>query len=52
MPQNTERLGETRMMNCGMKATIIKYNKYNDISKELEKQTIIKILKKEGLYGK
>ena len=25
------RLGETRMMNCGMKATIIRYGKYSDI---------------------
>ena len=24
-------LGETRMMNCGMKATIIRYGKYSDI---------------------
>ena len=26
-----DRLGETRMMNCGMKATIIRYGKYSDI---------------------
>ena len=25
MATKTDRLGETRMMNCGMKATIIRY---------------------------
>lgn len=28
---NNKRLGEERIMNCGLKAKIIKYNKYNDI---------------------
>ena len=30
------RLGETRMMNCGMKATIIRYGKYSDIDVRFE----------------
>ena len=30
------RLGETNMMNCGMKATIIRYGKYSDIDVRFE----------------
>ena len=30
------RLGETRMMNCGMEATIIRYGKYSDIDVRFE----------------
>ena len=35
------RLDETRMMNCGMKATIIRYGKYTDIDVRFEDGTII-----------
>ena len=35
------RLGETRMMNCGMKATIIRYGKYTDIDVRFEDGTIV-----------
>ena len=41
------RLGETRMMNCGMKATIIRYGKYIDIDVRFEDGTIIE----HGAYG-
>ena len=37
-----DRLGETRMMNCGMKATIIRYGKYSDIDVRFEDGTIAK----------
>ena len=36
------RLGETRMMNCGMEATIIRYGRYDDIDVRFEDDTIIK----------
>ena len=36
------RLGETRMMNCGMEATIIRYGKYIDIDVRFEDGTVIK----------
>lgn len=35
------RLGETQMMKCGMKATIIRYGKYTDIDVRFEDGTII-----------
>lgn len=35
------RLGETRMMNCGMKATIIRYNGVRDIDVRFEDGTIV-----------
>lgn len=35
------RLGETRMMNCGMKATIIRYGKHTDIDIRFEDGSII-----------
>ena len=35
-------LGETRMMNCGMKATIIRYGKYIDIDVRFEDGTVVK----------
>ena len=38
----TSRLGETSMMNCGMKATIIRYGKYSDIDVRFEDGTIVK----------
>ena len=42
-PKNkASRLGETRMMNCGMEATIIRYGGYNDIDVRFEDDTIIK----------
>ena len=37
----TSRLGETSMMNCGMKATIIRYGKYSDIDVRFEDGTIV-----------
>ena len=36
------RLGETRMMNCGMKATIIRYGGCNDIDVRFEGGTVVK----------
>ncbi len=36
------RLGETRMMNCGMKATIIRYGGCNDIDVGFEGGTVVK----------
>ena len=36
------RLGETRMMNCGMEATIIRYGGYNDIDIRFEDGAIAK----------
>lgn len=36
MATKTNRLGETRVMNCGMKATIIRYGGYNDIDVRFE----------------
>lgn len=33
-------IGQTRMMNCGMKATIIAYRKYKDIDVQFEDNTI------------
>ena len=35
-------LGETRMMNCGMKATIIRYGKYRDIDVRFEDGAVAK----------
>ena len=34
------RLGETRMMNCGMKAAIIRYGGYNDIDVRFEDEAV------------
>ena len=36
-----DRLGETRMMNCGMKATIIRYGGYNDIDVRFEDGKVV-----------
>ena len=36
MATKKDRLGETRVMNCGMKATIIRYGKYSDIDVRFE----------------
>ena len=35
------RLGETRMMNCGMEATIIRYGKYSDIDIRFEDGKVV-----------
>ena len=35
------RLGETNMMNCGMKATIIRYGKYSDIDVRFEDGKVV-----------
>ena len=37
-----DRLGETRMMNCGMKATIIRYGGCNDIDVRFEDGVVVK----------
>ena len=42
MAAKIDRLGETRMMNCGMKATIIRYGGYNDIDVRFEDGAIAK----------
>ena len=36
------RLGETRMMNCGMKATIVRYNGVRDIDVRFEDGAMVK----------
>lgn len=36
MVAKIDRVGETRVMNCGMKATIIRYGGYNDIDVRFE----------------
>ena len=36
MATKIDRLGETRMMNCGMEATIIRYNETHDIDVRFE----------------
>ena len=41
MAAKTDRLGETRMMNCGMKATIIRYGGCNDIDVRFEDGTVV-----------
>ena len=35
------RLGETRMMNCGMKATIIRYGRSDDIDIRFEDEAVV-----------
>lgn len=42
MATKTNRLGETRMMNCGMEATIIRYGKAIDIDVRFEDGTVVK----------
>ena len=34
-------LGKTRMMNCGMEATIIRYGRYDDIDVRFEDETVV-----------
>ena len=41
MATKTDRLGETRMMNCGMKATIIRYGGCNDIDIRFEDGKVV-----------
>lgn len=41
MAVKTDRLGETQMMNCGMKATIIRYGKHADIDVRFEDGTVV-----------
>ena len=41
MATKTNRLGETRMMNCGMEATIIRYGGYKDIDVRFEDGTVV-----------
>ena len=36
MATKIDRLGETRMMKCGMEATIIRYGRYDDIDIRFE----------------
>ena len=40
MAAKTDRLGETRMMNCGMEATIIRYGTCADIDVRFEDGTV------------
>ena len=40
MATKTDRLGETRMMNCGMEATIIRYGTCADIEIRFEDGTV------------
>ena len=42
MATKTDRLGETRMMNCGMEATIIRYNTNKDIDVRFKDGTLVK----------
>ena len=42
MATKTNRLGKTRMMNCAMKATIIRYGKAIDIDVRFEDGTVVK----------
>ena len=41
MVAKIDRVGETRVMNCGMKATIIRYGKYSDIDVRFEDGVIV-----------
>lgn len=41
-PNTKDRLGETRMMNCGMEATIIRYGRCDDIDARFEDGTVAK----------
>ena len=40
MATKKDRLGETRMMNCGMEATIIRYNGMRDIDVRFEDEAV------------
>lgn len=41
MVAKIDRVGETRVMNCGMKATIIRYGGYNDIDVRFEDGKVV-----------
>ena len=41
MASKIDRVGETRVMNCGMKATIIRYGGYNDIDVRFEDGKVV-----------
>ena len=41
MAAKIDRLGETKMMNCGMKATIVRYGKYSDIDVRFEDGAVV-----------
>lgn len=41
MATKTNRLGETRVMNCEMKATIIRYGKADDIDVRFEDGAVV-----------
>ena len=54
MATKTDRLGETRMMNCGMEATIVRYGRCDDIDVRFEAGTVVehktyKAFKKGGI---
>ena len=54
MASKTDRLGETRMMNCGIEATIIRYGRCDDIDVRFEDGTVVehktyKVFKKGGI---
>lgn len=40
-PNTKDRFGETQMMNCGMRATIIRYREYADIDVCFEDGTMV-----------
>ena len=41
MVAKIDRLGETRMMNCGMEATIIRYGNAGDIDVRFEDGSVV-----------
>lgn len=41
MAAKIDRLGETKMMNCGMKATIVRYGRYEDIDVRFEDEKVV-----------
>lgn len=41
MVAKIDRVGETRVMNCGMEATIIRYGKYSDIDIRFEDGKVV-----------
>ena len=41
MAAKIDRLGETKMMNCGMEATIIRYGRCDDIDVRFEDGTVV-----------
>ena len=41
MAAKIDRLGETKMMNCGMKATIVRYGRYEDIDVRFEDGSMV-----------